>query len=206
MTHNEQSVVYTLLPESTPTHRLIQVRERDAAAFKLEYPDFVRMPWRVVKSKVRDNPVGGALVVKPPRLAIGNTSVGKLKKERRVNDQKLLTILGRAALSRSGSAHWRPGGTAAGRDTVVWELEFRCLGTACCTVPCGMQQIVFSATIAAVAEGWVRVKIHGQHHPCIEYVPPTPFIKQRRIREERDAIRALAAAGHKPDRIRRFSR
>jgi len=130
MTHNEQSVVYTLLPESTPTHRLIQVRERDAAAFKLEYPDFVRMPWRVVKSKVRDNPVGGALVVKPPRLAIGNTSVGKLKKERRVNDQKLLTVLGRAALSRAGSAHWRPGGTAAGRDTVVWELEFRCLGTA----------------------------------------------------------------------------
>ena len=89
--HSELSVVYTLLPASTPTHRLISVRERDAAAFKLEFPDFVRMPWRTVKTRVRDEPDGGALMMKPPRMAIGHHATGKLSKERRVNDQKLLT-------------------------------------------------------------------------------------------------------------------
>ena len=60
-TNNELSVVYTVLPGSTSSNRIIHVRERDAAEFKLEYPDFVRMPWRGVRHQVRDaEPGGGA--------------------------------------------------------------------------------------------------------------------------------------------------
>lgn len=201
-TNNELSVVYTVLPGSTSSNRIIHVRERDAAEFKLEYPDFVRMPWRSVRHQVRDAEPGGALVVKPPRLAIGHHAAGKIKTERRVNDQKFLTVEGRAALSRAGSAPWRRGGKSAGRDSVVWELVFRCSGTACCTKPCGLRRIMFSATIAQVDAGSVTVTICGRHHPTQPYEPPTPSISQRRTREERDAIRGLTAAGAKPDRVR----
>ena len=44
--HNELVVAYTVLPGSTPACRLIEVRERDAAAFKIEFSDFMRVRGR----------------------------------------------------------------------------------------------------------------------------------------------------------------
>ena len=54
---NELSVVYTLL-SSTKNQRVIELRERDAGAFKLEYADFVRMPWHATSTRVYDGPDG----------------------------------------------------------------------------------------------------------------------------------------------------
>ena len=94
-------MVYTLL-SSTKNQRVIELRERDVGAFKLEYADFVRMPWHATSTRVYDGP-DGAVLVQPPRLFIGHSTNGMQRHERRVNDQKMLTPLGRAALERVGA-------------------------------------------------------------------------------------------------------
>ena len=129
--HNELVVAYTVLPGSTPACRLIEVRERDAAVFKVEFPDFMRVPWKGALHPRVDGGEGGSLVLRPPAMTIGHQVAGIHKKQWRVNDRKLLTEAGRAALDRPGAQDWRRG-KPPGRDTVVWSLDYRCGGTASC--------------------------------------------------------------------------
>jgi hypothetical protein len=142
-------------------------------------------------------------------MTIGHQVAGIHKKQWRVNDRKLLTEAGRAALDRSGAPNWRRG-KPPGRDTVVWSLDYRCGGTASCRpmhlqgrpgYPCAMR-VVFSATIAQVAAGTVLVAINQFHHPELPYVPPPISAKQPRTRDERDQIRELSSSGLQPDRVR----
>jgi hypothetical protein len=202
-------VVYSLL-SSTQNRRVIELRERDAGAFKLEYADFVRMPWHATRAHVHAGP-GGALLVKPPRLFIGHSTKGTKRHERRVNDQKLLTPLGQAALERPGAVSCLRSKRQPERDSIVWEMQFRCRGTLGCfavdssgrgrSYACCMQ-VFFPATVAQVAAGLITITIDGWHHPTTTYAPPAPCLEQKRTREERDQIRALTAAGSKPERVR----
>ena len=123
-------------------------------------------------TKVLDSATKGCssppILVKPPE-GIG-AKFGAKRKARRPNDRKQLTQAGREALARTS----KPKETGLlWRDSVVWELVYRCGGTALCdvapphmcgaardTVTCAVK-LVYRATIAHVSQGVIHFRVTG---------------------------------------------
>ena len=117
------------------------------------------------ESKACSNP---PILVQPP-VGVGAKLGAKLK-ARRPNDRKQLTQAGREALARTTKPKEKG---LLWRESVVWELVYRCGGTALCDVAppymCGAARdgvmcavkLVYRATIQQVSQGVIHFRVTG---------------------------------------------
>jgi len=142
--------------------------ECDAHLFQTQFEDAVGAPLKMVRSYVLDKlkkSEGRAahISIEPPLDR--SARIGAAKKTRRINDRKQLNETGLAALARLSRT--RQTGVLW-KGTKVWELEFRCTGTALCDAPpvlkCGCSctmKVLAYATVQDVSNGEVVIEVSG---------------------------------------------
>ena len=150
-------------------------KEADAIEFGHWHPELRDAPLRIWHSKVRATVAGDLTHGRGDALpAITITSPasvprppGAKRVQRRLNEKKVLTEHGLAALGRPGKYSKRCPGQLC-RDTVVWNAVWRCAGTQCCDASqkpskglhCDVK-VAYSATCQQVKDGVVQIDVSG---------------------------------------------
>ena len=144
------------------------VPEADAHLLARQFPPLVGAPLRRVRTFVldTDKPAKGlsaVLTCSPPPNR--TQMVGAKQQTRLPNDRKLLNELGTSALMRHVSPRRRG---MLWRQSVVWELDYRCIGSGLCDAPkatsygcqCSVR-VRYSATVEQIDLHVVTIEITG---------------------------------------------
>ena len=134
-------------------------------------------PLRMWHSKVRATVAGDltdgrgdalpAITITSPASVPTARPLGARRAQRRLDEKKVLTEHGLAALDRPGKYSKRYPGQLC-RDTVVWNAVWRCAGTECCDASqkpsrgfyCDVK-VAYSATCQQVKDGVVQIDVSG---------------------------------------------